>query len=57
MKYLACSQKQFAKRIIWLFIILYFLKKIATGELSMKTYRKWKGIYNMVSGMLPMLMK
>ena len=57
MKWLSMSQKQFFKRLIWLLIILYFAKKILTGELSMKTYRKWKNIFGMVGGMLPMLMK
>jgi aldehyde dehydrogenase (NAD+) len=57
MKFLGCTQKQFFKRFIWLLIFLWFAKAIATGQLSMKTYRKWKNIFGMVGSMLPMLMK
>ena len=57
MKFTGCTQKQFVKRFIWLLIVLWFAKAIATGKLSMKTYRKWKSIISMVGGMLPMLMK
>lgn len=55
--YFSCTQKQFLKRLFWAIIVLYILKQIAVGNLSMKTYRKWKNIFGMVGSMLPMLMK
>jgi hypothetical protein len=45
------------KRLFWLLVVLYILKQIAVGNLSMKTYRKYKSIFKMVGSMLPMLMK
>lgn len=57
MKYLGCTQRQFLKRLFWLLVVLWILKQIAVGNLSMKTYRKWKNIFGMIKQFAPMMMK
>lgn len=56
-KILNISQAQLFKRFIWFLILLWIAKKIITGELSMKTYRKYKAIFNMALGMIKMMTK
>jgi len=43
-------------RFYWFLVFLYILKLYLDGTLSMKTYRKWKGIYDMVMQFMPMIM-
>lgn len=57
MKYLGCTLKQFFKRLFWTLVILYILKQIWVGNLSMKTFRKYQRIGGMIGTMLPMLLK
>ena len=57
MRFLGCTQKQFFKRLFWTLVVLYILKQIAVGNLSMKTYRKWKNIFKTVGNLIPMFMK
>jgi hypothetical protein len=56
MKYLSLNQQQLKKRFIWFLVLLYILKLYLDGTISMKTYRKWKGIYDMVMQFMPMIM-
>ena len=37
-------------------MFLWILKLYLNGTISMKTYNKWKGIYNMVMQFMPMIM-
>lgn len=56
MKYLGLTQRQLFKRFIWFLVFLWILKLYLNGTISMKTYNKWKGIYNMVMQFMPMIM-
>jgi hypothetical protein len=56
MKYLGLTQRQLFKRFIWFLVFLYIVKLYLNGTISMKTYRKWKGIYDMVMQFMPMIM-
>ena len=56
LKYLSLTQQQLKKRFIWFLVLLYILKLYLDGTISMKTYRKWKGIYDMVMQFMPMIM-
>jgi hypothetical protein len=56
MKYLSLTQRQLFKRFIWFLVFLWILKLYFNGTISMKTYHKWKGIYDMVMQFMPMIM-
>ena len=56
MKYFGLTQRQLFKRFIWFLVFLYIVKLYLNGTISMKTYRKWKGIYDMVMQFMPMIM-
>jgi aldehyde dehydrogenase (NAD+) len=57
LKYFNLTQKQLWKRLLWFIFFLWLVKLYLNGTISMKTYNKWKNIYNMAMQFMPMLKK